>query len=860
MIKGFRKVAARIIALSVIFTSIPAVQLMAGTNDDKAIEGLDMIAQQFRENEGEDPYAFRKSNKGEEFLINEVFPESYDLRNVDTDNDGEADTSYVTPVKSQDPFPTCWGFAATAAAESSILSSGIAGDEYAAQSSNGKELNLSEKHTSFFVMRPVSDPNNSQYGEGYIFDGEKGSSKIYQGGFSFYATSLYASGVGPVLESENKQFEYHGKKENKVVDEDGKPVYYSDDDDWWIDDDLKDKQSFVLKESYILPETSKCINSDKYKSEDERQADFNDAVKAVKEQIYKKRPVQVGYKADVATPGEDPSTEYISDKWAHYTYEDKSDSADHAVLIVGWDDNYPRENFAHKIADGTDAPLPDNDGAWLVKNSWGSEEEEFPNRGYGDWGLLKGEDEGYYNETTGKWEYTPYENAVHTGYFWLSYEDRSINGLEALAFDNVKKDENIIAQYDYMPVVYVFSAYNNSECKTANVFEISKFTDVDVARLSAVSCQTETPGTKVHYSVYRLKDGAAKPTDGKLIAEKDVTYDFGGFHKEELEESVKLQKGDRFSVVVSQTTPDDYFALSMKYATNKKWYDEVGKKRGWTSYAYGVINPGESLFYTSESDTWYDLSEKAVKDELFKYMEEDSEYCDMDNFPIKAYLTETDEKPEKREDDENDKTDEKAEKKEVDKRVPLTGNGDSFASSEDNFAAITSSGKINDQKLDFANVAKSNIDPSGLKMTAIKGSKFTTVGKVKDASSVRSEGGVKVKVNKKTLIAKVTCKSSGSATFTMEDGKSYTIAFTVEKPKAVASAKKMSKGSEKVSRSIKDLFGTDVDGGTLSIKKDIKNLASISDNTLVINPADTGNIKIGYKYLNKNYKMTIKIK
>ena len=34
----------------------------------------------------------------------------------------------------------------------------------------------------------------------------------------------------------------------------------------------------------------------------------------------------------------------------------------HAVTIVGWDDEYKRENFKD---------TPTEDGAWLVKNSWG---------------------------------------------------------------------------------------------------------------------------------------------------------------------------------------------------------------------------------------------------------------------------------------------------------------------------------------------------------------------------------------------------------------------------------------------------------------------------------------------------------
>lgn len=52
----------------------------------------------------------------------------------------------------------------------------------------------------------------------------------------------------------------------------------------------------------------------------------------------------------------------------------------HAVAIVGWDDEYSRENF-------NENHRPDTDGAWLCKNSWG---------------------EGWSNDN---------------GYFWISYED-----------------------------------------------------------------------------------------------------------------------------------------------------------------------------------------------------------------------------------------------------------------------------------------------------------------------------------------------------------------------------------------------------------------------------------------------------
>lgn len=35
---------------------------------------------------------------------------------------------------------------------------------------------------------------------------------------------------------------------------------------------------------------------------------------------------------------------------------------DHAVLLVGWDDNYPKENFL-------EGNRPEQDGAWLIRNS-----------------------------------------------------------------------------------------------------------------------------------------------------------------------------------------------------------------------------------------------------------------------------------------------------------------------------------------------------------------------------------------------------------------------------------------------------------------------------------------------------------
>jgi len=193
-------------------------------------------------------------------------------------------------------------------------------------------------------------------------------------------------------------------------------------------------------------------------------------------------------------------------------------------------------------------------------------------------------------------------------------------------------------------------------------------------------------------------------------------------------------------------------------------------------------------------------------------------------------------------------------------KVPLTGTGDHYASENDNIAPVSSSGKVTDLKLDFSRVAESGVNPAGLKMTAVKGTKLTTTGKLKDKNSFKTTGGVKVHVDKKTLIAKITCKKNGSTTLTMEDGITYTVNFTVQKPKAQKSAKNISKGGSTVIKNIKDLFGTDIDAGVITIQKQKHSQAKVLDNSIYIDPKEKDSIKLQYKYLNRKYKLKMNVK
>ncbi len=180
----------------------------------------------------------------------DVLPSAYDLR----------DLGVVTPVKFQNPWGTCWGFGAIAASETSILSE--RGETYA-----DTGLDLSERHLAYFTSNHIpvgSDNYDNQGGEGgynaltetdALLDpvtaedhlGYPLENATYnRTGYSTYATSLFSSGIGPVLESDAPY-----KNDEGIVDKSG--VFWSDQGTWSLAESLRGTSVAALEESYILP-------------------------------------------------------------------------------------------------------------------------------------------------------------------------------------------------------------------------------------------------------------------------------------------------------------------------------------------------------------------------------------------------------------------------------------------------------------------------------------------------------------------------------------------------------------------------------------------------------------------------------
>ena len=579
-----KKSLAIILSVMLLFSTLPFA-VFAETDEGSAPAGnsIDEIASQLQD-PSDDPFDF-VTPKAARKSARSAHPDSYDLR----------DEGIVTPVKFQNPFGTCWGFAAIAAAETSIL-----GDPDVRGSYTADTLDLSEKHLVYFVAQAIEDRNDPQYGEGT--HAEKGVSvadKLNMGGLSFRATNLFASGLGPLVEDDGTEMPTlrymgaDGSKEYRMINDVLEEYCYDDEDDWSLPEEYRFLHNFSLSESYMLP-------SPAHVDQDTEKYTYNaEATEAIKEMLVNNRAVEIGFCADTSSPSQEAGDGiYISKNWAHYTY-DASETPNHAVTIVGWDDDYPKENFV-------EGHNPPEDGAWLVKNSWGSEEETFPNRGPG-WGIEN-------------------ENGEHTGYFWLSYFDKTLDAPEALAFDRNNETENegyYVDAHDFMPPNDVEGAAVPGETKMANVFKAR-----NCQLLEGVSCQTSYPGTKVVSEVYVLPSDFRNPTDGMKVATVEGQYEYGGFHKMKLDSPVQIQKGQYYSIVQTQTIPDGEYAVNMPVALNETFSKAIGEK----TWVQGVVNKNESYMYADGA--WHDYADKSFVKKLFG---DSLDIMTYDNFPIKGY-------------------------------------------------------------------------------------------------------------------------------------------------------------------------------------------------------------------------------
>ncbi len=282
---------------------------------------------------------------------------------------------------------------------------------------------------------------------------------------------------------------------------------------------------------------------------------------AVKRTIMEKGALQIGYFL---------SPPYISENQAYY-YPNCLPFVSHTAVIVGWDDNYSTSNFGEQ--------KPQNDGAWIVFDTVGS-----------FWGT--------------------------DGYIWISYEDPSIQ--QMISYEMCSRAEyGDILSYDGIGYNDTIKTADEEYTTIANVFKMEQKGEV-----KSVGVYTIDPKQTIEVTVYR-NSTEGFPDSGDRMSTLEVEMPYAGYHVLDLEESVPLEAGDSFCVVVKYLNSDTTGQAPIEgpagedILSNTKTNNHIVSQEG-QSYAF-------------VGGEWYDLS-----------LEENAECFDkeavMNNACIKALL------------------------------------------------------------------------------------------------------------------------------------------------------------------------------------------------------------------------------
>lgn len=460
--------------------------------------------------DGTDVFAGLKTEEG--FNKADQLPAKYDPR--------VTAPAQMTKVKNQNPWGTCWAHAMMDILQSSMIRQGLADNT----------IDLSERHMAYFVMHTGNDALDNSNDDSVV--STPAHAYLDRGGNAYYAAARLMNWQGGAAES---LYPYSNASSVPAA----------------IPASAAQDKSVIAKNIYFIPTKDASI--------EERKT-------AVKQLIQKYGTVEWSY-------GHIDSM-YNAGKAAYYN---PTTGTNHEIVIVGWDDDFPKTNFNKvtvKYSDGTTKTFdtPENNGAWIVKNSWGTS--------YGD-----------------------------QGYIYISYEDASLgSGNPATVAEAAAKDS-----YDNN---YFYGNVSNASWtttipsggKAAQIYRAAG--DMASEDLKAVSMFLSSDN--VRYSIQIYKNPASDdPETGERMLSAPVTGQTGyaGLYTIDIKPSVKFSHGDTVAVVIT-------FPEGCKIYLDKSKSDSGNLATSLTPSTYtveytNITHAGQSLYTAGEYYSWSDRHENA---------------------------------------------------------------------------------------------------------------------------------------------------------------------------------------------------------------------------------------------------------
>ena len=227
-----------------------------------------------------------------------------------------------------------------------------------------------------------------------------------------------------------------------------------------------------------------------------------------------------------------------------YCYE--KNVTNHEVSVIGWDDNFSADSFVKKA---------DRNGAWLVKNSWGTD--------VGD-----------------------------KGFFWVSYADKSENNFYGLTVKNRNKFNDV---YSHCGIMAQNDETINNGFTVANVYRFENNEQISAVGVWLLYGKGDS---QVRIRVYSYNDGS----NDRIItagssALVDYTYEFDrcGYHTVELPEKPFVKAGKKYVIALTYTATGGSVIIPSEKAgsENSSLHDNY-----FASYA---LKSGESYYTTAKN-------------------------------------------------------------------------------------------------------------------------------------------------------------------------------------------------------------------------------------------------------------------
>ena len=233
----------------------------------------------------------------------------------------------------------------------------------------------------------------------------------------------------------------------------------------------------------------------------------------IKQAVFKYGGVQTSIYSELKNPHAKSS--YYNPVTSAYCYIG-TEKPNHDVVIVGWDDNYSKENFTADL---------EGDGAFICQNSWGSS---------------FGED----------------------GYFYISYYDTNI-GTHNVVYSRIDSTDNYDHIYQSDLCGWIGQLGYNKE----SIFGANVYTAQSDEILRAISFYAT--GKNSEYELYVVPYFEDEDSLNNKIPVASGKLTNAGYYTVDFKQEIMIEEGQRYAIILRIVTPDAVHPLAIEYAADK---------------------------------------------------------------------------------------------------------------------------------------------------------------------------------------------------------------------------------------------------------------------------------------------------